>query len=72
MGLWLYLSGVLGSLLCSMYIGYVDWKEGNDITLSDVLVHSFFASLSWFTFLYLMIYIFAYNIDTVVIKGKKH
>jgi len=72
MGLWLYLSGVLGALLCSVYIGYVDWKEGNDITLSDVLVHSVHVSLSWFAFLYLMIIIFAYNIDTVVIKGKKH
>lgn len=72
MGLWLYLSGVLGSLLCSMYIGYVDWKEGNDITLSDVFVHIIFALLSWFAFLYLIINIFSYNIDIIIIKGKKN
>ena len=72
MGLWLYLSGVFASLLCSVFIGYVDWKEGNDIMLGDVLTHIVCALLSWFMFLYLVINIFAYSIDTVVIKGKKH
>lgn len=71
MGLWIYLSGVFASLLCSIYIGYVDWKEGNDIMLGDVLIHIACALLSWFTFLYLIINILSYNIDTTLIKNKK-
>ena len=72
MGLWVYLSGVLGALLCVVYMGYVDWKEGNDITLADVFVHIVFALLSWFAFLYLVVIISSYSIDVTIIKGKKH
>lgn len=72
MGWWIYLSGVLGALLCVVYMGYVDWREGNDITLADVFVHIIFTLLSWFAFLYLIVNIFSYNIDTIIIKGKKH
>jgi hypothetical protein len=63
--LW-YLSGVVGSIVAA----YIDWREGVDVKISDIVAYALMALFGPFMILLVVLIAFSISWNTVLIKGK--
>ena len=75
MALWIYLIGVIAAMMLCFGFIYMDWSNGNDTKLSDILRYVCLSLGSWLTLIVVIMYkissFLGEHSNTVVIKGKK-
>ena len=75
MALWIYLIGVIAAMMLCFGFIYMDWSNGNDTKLSDILRYVCLSLGSWLTLIVVIMYKISSFLDehsnVVVIKGKK-
>lgn len=73
MGLWIYLSGVIVTMMLCFWFIYKDWSHGMDTKLSDILIYVVTSFASWVAIIFIVVSLLwdKYS-QIVVIKGKKH
>ena len=74
MGLWIYLSGVIATVILCLVFIYKDWSNNVDTKLSDILMYITISLASWVTIIFLIVYKISFFLgehsEDVVIKGK--
>ena len=69
--LWIYASGALTTLIFLTRLNYLDWKDGNNITLSHIIECVLMSLLSWVAIALALCSWVSKHSDITVIKGRK-
>lgn len=67
---WIYLSGVIATVLLCLVFIYKDWSNGFDTKLSDILMYVVISLASWAFIIFAIGYKITHS-KIVVIKGKR-